>query len=89
MAAPYAPPNSPSYVPPTGEEPTEFGTIVRPTLPLSDDLRAVTIGNLMDGINAAWNGWEQACKFEDEGLQTYYMKYINLLSNTLEKVRKI
>lgn len=55
---------------------------------VTDDLKTVTIGNLMDGINAAWNGWEAACKFEDEDMQDYYMKYINLLSDVVRKVRK-
>jgi len=57
--------------------------------PFTDDLKSVVTGNLIDGINAAWNGWETACKMEDEGMQTYYMKYVITLHATLEKVRKI
>lgn len=55
---------------------------------LTCDLRTTVIANLMDAINAAWNGWESACKFDDEDMQDYYMKYINTLSDTLKKVRK-
>lgn len=57
--------------------------------PFIDDLKPVLIGNLMDAINAAWNGWEAACKCEDEGLQTYYMKFVVTCHATLEKVKKI
>jgi len=56
---------------------------------VTDDLRNTTIANLMDSINAAWNGWEAACKFEDEGMQDYYMKYVNVLSDSLKKIRNI
>ena len=56
--------------------------------PVTDDLRTTIIANLMDGLHAAWNGWEAACKFEDEDQQDYYMKYIHTLSDTLKKVRK-
>lgn len=51
-------------------------------------LKNAVIGNLMDSIHAAWNGWEAACKFEDEEMQDFYMKFINTLSDTLKKVRK-
>lgn len=97
MAAPYPPsnigpftqPESPAYVPPTGSEPTEFGSVGRPNPVVRDDLRSTTIANCIDGINSAWNGWEMAVKFEDDALQCYYMKYITLLNSTLEKARKI
>lgn len=64
--------------------------LVRPSndSPFTCDLRATTIANLTDAINAGWNGWEQACKMEDEGLQNYYMKYVLVLHDTLKKVRK-
>jgi len=55
---------------------------------ITDDLRSTVIANMMDSINAAWNGWEASCKFEDEAMQDYYMKYINVLSDTIKKVRK-
>jgi len=80
--------DSAEYVPPTGEEPTEYGTLRRPTSNLSDDLNTTIIANLVDGIYAAWNGWDQAAKFQDEGLMAYYMKYIHVLNTTLEKVKK-
>ena len=89
MAAPYAPPNSPVYDAPEQSICGTTATVGRPNTIFTDDLRTTTIANCLDGINAAWNGWEQACKFEDEGLQTYYMKYITLLNSTLEKARKI
>lgn len=85
MAAPYAPPNSPFFTTDERAITTRSGDS---TPVVTDDLRATIIANLMDGINAAWNGWECACRFQDEGMQSYYMKYINVLSNTLEKVRK-
>jgi len=55
---------------------------------MHDELRTNTISNLLDGINAAWNGWELACKYEDEAMQIYYMKYVSSLNGVLEKVRK-
>jgi len=57
--------------------------------PVQCDLRNEVVANLRDSINAAWNGWEQASKFEDDGMQTYYMKYIKTLMDCLEKVKKI
>ena len=57
--------------------------------PVSCDLRATMLATLMDGIHAAWNGWEQACKFEDEGLQLYYMNYVITLEGCLRKIKKI
>jgi hypothetical protein len=58
------------------------------TSPVTDDLRATAIANLMDNINLAWNGWEMACNFEDDKLQAYYMKYVRDFSALLEKVKK-
>jgi len=74
-----------------GEEFPTTDRIIRPiaTTPVVDDLRATLLGNLMDGIHAAWNGWEQACKFEDEGMQSYYMKYVITLQHTMDKIKKI
>jgi len=57
--------------------------------PFVDDLKPVLLGNLMDALNAAWNGWEQACKSEDEGLMAYYMNFVILCQATREKVKKI
>lgn len=52
------------------------------------DLYVNCCSTLIDDINAAWNGWEQACKFQDEDKQAYYMKYIVILQETLNKIRK-
>jgi len=56
--------------------------------PVECDLRTAMIANLQDGIQAGWNGWEQACKFQDDGLQAYYMKWVTELHKTLEKIKK-
>jgi len=42
-----------------------------------------------DSIRAAWNGWEAACKFEDEDKQEYYMRIIVNVSDLVKKLRKL
>lgn len=55
---------------------------------ISDTLFSNCCATLIDDINAAWNGWESACKFQDELKQDYYMKYIVILQDALQKIRK-
>lgn len=88
MAAPL---NDPDFTLGEDYERPTVATIRRPSMvtPVTDDLRSTMVANLMDGLHAAWNGWEQACKFEDEGMQTYYMKYVITLQGCLEKIKKI
>lgn len=74
-----------------GQECPQPPRILRPRTtesPFTCDLRTTVIANLNDAIQAGWNGWEQACKMEDEGLQNYYMKYVLTLHDTMKKVRK-
>lgn len=54
-----------------------------------DGLSANCAATLIDNINAAWNGWEQACRYEDEDMQAYYMKYVFALNKCLGEIRKI
>lgn len=44
---------------------------------------------MFDNINAAWNGWETACKFQDEDLAAYYMKIIVIMNDGLQKLRRV
>lgn len=55
---------------------------------ISDTLFSNCCATLIDDINAAWNGWDSACKFEDVVKQDYYMKYIVILQDSLAKIRK-
>jgi len=61
----------------------------RPSDIMSDNFAVNIAIHLKDDIHAAWNGWELACKYEDEALQDYYMKYIRLLGETLAKIKKL
>jgi len=61
----------------------------RPNNIMSDNFNSTLVSQLKEQIHAAWNGWESACRFEDEDLQGVYMKYIRLLGDTLEKIKKI
>lgn len=73
--APFSPPKSPVYT-------------HRRMNPFTDDLRHTIIANIKDMINQSFAGWEQACRFEDEGMQNYYMNFIRILTTTLEKVKR-
>lgn len=55
---------------------------------IADNLFSNCCATLIDDINAAWNGWESACKFQDDNKASYYMKYIVILQDALEKIRK-
>lgn len=95
MAAPY--PNTPILLgnhPPrnvpdaedNSDHPT--ATVRRPDRIFSDNIRIELLGNLSDTLHAAWNGWDLACKYEDENLQEYYMKFIRLCDDTSRKIKR-
>jgi len=84
MAAPQI---DPSYVLENYERPTT-AQITRPSPIFQDSVRTDLLGNLHDTIHAAWNGWEAACKFEDEAQQDFYMKIISCCGDLMKKVKK-
>lgn len=52
-------------------------------------LKANLLNTLADSLNAAWNGWEMACKYKDDDMMEYYMRFVNLIYETQKKVKKI
>lgn len=64
-----------------------------PTVGRADDtivtcsIKSNLLAALDDSIRAAWNGWEKACMFQDEGMQGYYMKIIHATSDMMKKVK--
>lgn len=56
---------------------------------IRDDIKNNLLGSLSDTLHAAWNGWEQACKFDCEEGQDYYMKIVRLCDDTMKKVKKL
>lgn len=60
----------------------------RPTAVFNDNVVIELLGGLSDALHAAWNGWETACKYEDEERQEYYMKIIRLCDDTQKKIKK-
>jgi len=63
-------------------------TVRRPNPVFNDNVAVELLGNLSDALHAAWNGWETACKYEDEERQEYYMKVIRLCDDTMKKIKK-
>jgi len=64
------------------------GPVRRPDPVFNDTISTELLGNLSDALHAAWNGWETACKFQDEERQDYYMKIIRLCDDTMKKIKK-
>lgn len=60
----------------------------RPNPVFNDNVAVELLGNLSDALHAAWNGWETACKYQDEERQEYYMKVIRLCDDTMKKIKK-
>lgn len=65
-----------------------FATVRRPNPVFNDNVAVELLSNLSDALHAAWNGWETACKYEDEDRQDYYMKVIRLCDDTMKKIKK-
>lgn len=69
----------------------EVPLIQRPNAIFADDIKSAALNNAHDIISASWNGWEQACKYGDEGLANYYMEMVvvvNAFKNKLARVVK-
>lgn len=66
-------------------------TIRRPNTIMRDNLVTNMLSTLHDSTCAAWNGWEQACKFESPEQQDYYMKLVSIIQKfktDLQKIKK-
>lgn len=57
--------------------------------PFTDDLKPSIIADIDNHIQEAWKGWRQAVKFEDENLQDYYLRIVNVLSDTKRKIKRV
>lgn len=69
---------------------TRTGSIDHLGNPIFDDTIATELlGQLSDALHAAWNGWEAACKFQDEERQNYFMSVIRLCDDTSKKIKKL
>jgi hypothetical protein len=69
---------------------TAINEVRRPVVDTTfrDEISNNLISNFDDAIRAAWNGWEQACKFKNEEMQDYYMQIIRDCSSWQKKVKK-
>lgn len=65
-----------------------IATVRRPNPVFNDNVAVELLSNLSDALHASWNGWETACKYEDEDRQDYYMKVIRLCDDTMKKIKK-
>jgi len=64
------------------------GPVRRDNPVFNDNVAVEMLGSLSDALHAAWNGWETACKYQDEDRQDYYMKIVRLCDDTMKKIKK-
>jgi len=58
--------------------PGEGGTIGRPNTIFQDEVKKNQLQHCHDTIQACWNAWDQACKFEDGHQAAYYLDLLTL-----------
>lgn len=69
--------------------PGEAGHVGRPDTTFHDLVKGNILESTHDTINACWNSWEMACRFQDAELAQYYLDLMTLTTQFQKKVKAL